>query len=76
MEEKKLDWENLKELKCPKCYGDLVKNNYGVIRGYMCKNCDFSTTTIRLREIVEGMFNKEADNFGRADFEELMENEK
>jgi len=75
MEDKKLEWGNLKELKCPKCYGDLVKNNFGILKGYICGNCDFSITTIRLREIVEGMFTKEADNFGRADFEEIMEAE-
>jgi hypothetical protein len=69
MNSEKLEWEYLKELNCPKCYEYLVRE--GIF--FRCFDCGFVISKDRLREIVEEMFNKKQDYFGRADFEELME---
>ena len=66
----KMDWTSLKTLNCPDCFGDLDKRG----GNFSCK-CGFVITEERLREIVEEMYNKSGDYFGRAEFEELMETE-
>lgn len=67
-----LEWTNLKELKCPKCYKDLVRNNYN---GYNCEdvNCTFGISESKMRDIAEPMFEYPSDPFGRESFEELIE---
>lgn len=66
-----LEWTALKELKCPKCYKDLVRNTYG---SYNCEdiNCTFGISEAKMRDIVEPMFLNPEDPFGRADFEDLV----
>lgn len=71
-----LNWENLKELRCPDCYEDLIRSGDRARFACSAGDCGFNITEIRLREIVEEMFTKAGDHFGRADFEELMEGEK
>jgi predicted RNA-binding Zn-ribbon protein involved in translation (DUF1610 family) len=66
----KLEWEYLKELNCPKCYKDLVRE--GNLR-FKCLDCGFVITEERLREVVIKMCNEEKDFFGRENFEELLE---
>ena len=61
------DWECLKELNCPICYGDLKK--VGEI--YSCK-CGFKILKVRLEEIVGQMFNEdEARESDRDAFDDL-----
>jgi len=62
-------WDNLKTLNCPKCYGDLERDG----RLFKCGECDFVISEIRLREIVEPMFDEAGDRSGRANFEDLMD---
>ncbi len=57
---KKLEWKNLKDEFCPKCYSE-ISNNDGSLRVF-CTSCDFSISKIRYNEILEDMEKEEAGN--------------
>ncbi len=61
---KSLDWENLKELKCPKCYKDLEKR----FNNYICV-CGFNIGIPRLLELAEEMIDNE---YEKEQFNELI----
>ena len=70
-----LEWSNLKELKCAKCYADL--ESHPTIKTLLIcsdKSCNFSISKSKIRDIVVPMFNESGDHFGRAEFEEMMKN--
>ena len=56
-----MNWQNLKELKCPECYGDLTK----VKEAYTCEVDGFRIGLLKLEEVVTDMFKnqKEKDDF-------------
>lgn len=68
-----MDWDNLKELNCPKDYKDLSKVESLDGKPMFECECGFKITEVRLREIVEPMYTKTNDHYGRAQFEELMQ---
>jgi hypothetical protein len=72
---KKLDWDSLKTLNCPKCYKDL-ETDPKINTLLICpdKVCGFMVNKSKAREIVAEMCAKAGDDFGRADFEEMMKN--
>jgi uncharacterized protein with PIN domain len=57
---KKLEWVNLKNDFCPKCYGEL--ENDDTQQPIKCLACDFSISRIRYDEIIEDMEKEEAGN--------------
>ena len=61
----KLDWENLQELRCPKCYSDMSRS--GSV--YNC-DCGFKIGKTRLLELADEMIHTAKE---RQDFEDLLE---
>lgn len=69
------DWNNLKTLNCPLCFGDLESHpTINTLLKCSGEGCPFMIGKDKIREVVGGMFAKAGDDFGRADFEELMKN--
>lgn len=74
-----MDWDNLKTLNCPTCYGELevraASSRVVGHRMFECEkeNCYFTISESRLREVVEEMLTKNNDHHGRMEFEDLME---
>jgi len=53
---KKLEWRNLQDGFCPKCYEELEEGSYDNSKaGYFCKKCLFNITKERHDEIVGDM---------------------
>lgn len=61
-EVKKLDWENLKFKRCPKCGGKL-KFDFNIDRVICAFNeCSFSISKPRMDEILSNLHNRAVDN--------------
>ena len=57
---KKLEWRNLKDGFCPKCYGEIEdEDNPMTIK---CSACDFRMSRVRYDEILEDMAKEDAGN--------------
>jgi hypothetical protein len=58
MKEKKLKWNNLKEMKCPKCSGPLTTANSGT-RGVFCKDdidCNFFMAQPAFDRVIKSLY--------------------
>lgn len=51
-----MNWDNLKNLKCPKCRRPILRDL--MYRKYKCTSCDFSISHEKFNEIVDRLYNK------------------
>jgi len=54
-----MNWNNLKNMKCPKCGIELVTNNSGKERMIGCgndENCDFRISLTRFNSLVDDLY--------------------
>lgn len=57
-----MDWKKLKQNKCPKCFKKLDYEE-GTI---FCNKCDFSISTMRMREVIADIEAKEMGEYNKA----------
>ncbi len=55
----KMNWNNLKNMKCPKCGYDLITNNTGSVRMIGCEDeekCDFVIRKDRFDSLIDDIY--------------------